>query len=96
MLIKSQTPLQENLQRELSLMTSAWYDMTSRMQSDAIVVQRRSEAPKSFLNKQRRLVNNPVSILHAGLRFVKIDFIPDAAVTPALLNGSMCWSHVLQ
>ncbi len=41
-------------------MTSAWYDITSRMQSDAVIVQRRGDAPKSFLNRQRRLLNNPV------------------------------------
>lgn len=57
---KKQTPLQENIQRELSLMTSAWYDMTSRIQSDAVIVQRRSEAPRSFLNRQRRLLGSPV------------------------------------
>ncbi|KAB8339263.1 hypothetical protein FH972_022196 [Carpinus fangiana] len=51
------TPLQENIQRELQLMTTAWYDVTSRMQSDAVVVQRRGDAPKSFLHRQRRLMN---------------------------------------
>ncbi|KAI9669901.1 MAG: hypothetical protein M1831_006936 [Alyxoria varia] len=54
------TPVQENIQRELSLMTSAWYDITSRMQSDAVIVQRRSDAPRSFLNRQRKLLSNPV------------------------------------
>lgn len=58
--IRQQAPMQENLQRELALMSSAWYDITSRMQSDAVVVQRRGEAPRSFLNKQRRLLSNPI------------------------------------
>jgi len=35
-------------------MTDAWYDITRRMQSDAVVMQRRSEAPKSWLGKMRR------------------------------------------
>lgn len=47
------------MQRELALMTSAWYDVTSRMQSDAVVVQRRGDTPRSFLNKQRKLLSNP-------------------------------------
>ena len=34
--------------------------MTSRIQSDAVIVQRRSEAPRSFLNRQRRLLGSPV------------------------------------
>jgi protein HOOK3 len=43
----------ENLRRENQLITSAWYDMTSRLQSNTVILQRRSEAPKSWLGKQR-------------------------------------------
>lgn len=42
------------LKEELDSMTDAWYDITRRMQSDAVVMQRRSEAPKSWLGKMRR------------------------------------------
>lgn len=47
----------KNLQRENALIASAWYDLTSRLQSNHVVLQRRAEAPKSWLNKQRHLVN---------------------------------------
>lgn len=44
------------LHRENRLMTSAWYDMTCRLQSNTVVLQRKSEAPKSWLGKQRAAV----------------------------------------
>ncbi|KAI1269404.1 hypothetical protein F5Y18DRAFT_369810 [Xylariaceae sp. FL1019] len=47
----------KNLQRENALITTAWYDLTSRLQSNHVVLQRRSDAPKSWLNRQRQLVN---------------------------------------
>ncbi|PKS13096.1 hypothetical protein jhhlp_000437 [Lomentospora prolificans] len=47
----------KNLQREISLITSAWYDLSSRLQSNNVVLQRRNDAPRSWLNKQRQLVN---------------------------------------
>lgn len=56
------SPAEEHLQRELSLMQSAWYNLSSRLESDAVTIQRRSEAPKSFLNRQRQLVNNPAFV----------------------------------
>lgn len=43
----------ENLRRENHLITSAWYDMTTRLQSNTVILQRRSEAPKGWLGKQR-------------------------------------------
>ncbi|WXC66769.1 hypothetical protein SNK03_012549 [Fusarium graminearum] len=46
-----------NLERENSLIASAWYDLTSRLQSNHVVLQRRHEAPRSWLNKQRQMVN---------------------------------------
>ncbi|RQM06759.1 hypothetical protein DH86_00002731 [Scytalidium sp. 3C] len=48
----------KNLKRELSLMTSAWYDIMSRLQSNAMVLQRRPDAPKGWLNKQRQMITS--------------------------------------
>lgn len=45
-----------NLRRENKLITSAWYDLTCRLQSNTVVLQRRSEAPKSWLAHQRAVV----------------------------------------
>jgi protein HOOK3 len=47
----------KNLERENALMATAWYDLMGRLQSNHVVVQRRPEAPKSWLNKQRQMVN---------------------------------------
>jgi len=47
----------KNLTRENALITTAWYDLTSRLQSNHVVLQRRQDAPKSWLNKQRQMVN---------------------------------------
>ncbi|CCF33207.1 hypothetical protein CH063_05445 [Colletotrichum higginsianum] len=47
----------KNLQRENALIATAWYDLTSRIQSNHVVLQRRSEMPKSWLGKQRQMVN---------------------------------------
>ena len=47
----------KNLVRENALMTTAWYDLSTRLQSNHVVLQRRQDAPKSWLNKQRQLVN---------------------------------------
>jgi len=46
----------ENLRRENQLIKSAWYDVTSRLQSNTVILQRRSEAPKGWLGKQRAAV----------------------------------------
>ncbi|KAJ4306833.1 hypothetical protein N0V88_000204 [Collariella sp. IMI 366227] len=43
------------LQRENALITTAWYDLTSRLQSNHVVLQRRHDAPRSWLNKQRQM-----------------------------------------
>jgi protein HOOK3 len=45
-----------NLRRENNLIATAWYDMTTRLQSNTVVLQRRSEAPKSWLGRQRAVV----------------------------------------
>ncbi|KAI1213651.1 uncharacterized protein F4807DRAFT_408578 [Annulohypoxylon truncatum] len=47
----------KNLQRENAMIATAWYDLTSRLQSNHVVLQRRHDVPKSWLNKQRQLVN---------------------------------------
>ncbi|KAG6043866.1 hypothetical protein E4U17_000805 [Claviceps sp. LM77 group G4] len=46
-----------NLQRENTLIATAWYDLTSRLQSNHVVIQRRHDTPRSWLNKQRQMVN---------------------------------------
>lgn len=46
----------KNLQRENAMITTAWYDLSSRLQSNHFVLQRRNEAPKSWLGKQRQIV----------------------------------------
>ncbi|KAF1353275.1 hypothetical protein BDV97DRAFT_291354 [Delphinella strobiligena] len=52
------TPLKDlaALQRENKLMASAWFDLSSRLQSNTIMVGRRKESAKSFLGKQRAIV----------------------------------------
>jgi len=47
----------KNLTRENALIATAWYDLTSRLQSNHVVLQRRQDAPRSWLNKQRQMVN---------------------------------------
>ncbi|KAL2195908.1 hypothetical protein P885DRAFT_70052 [Corynascus similis CBS 632.67] len=47
----------KNLQRENAMITTVWYDLTSRLQSNHVVLQRRHDAPRSWLNKQRQMVN---------------------------------------
>lgn len=53
----AQDAIIKNLERENALISSAWYDLTSRLQSNHVVLQRRHDVPKSWLNKQRQLVN---------------------------------------
>ncbi|KAL3418671.1 microtubule binding protein [Phlyctema vagabunda] len=49
--------LLKNVLRENAMMSTAWYDLSSRLQSNHVVLQRRQDAPKSWLNKQRQMVN---------------------------------------
>ncbi|TVY68808.1 Protein Hook-like protein, partial [Lachnellula suecica] len=53
----AQDSMIKNLTRENALIASAWYDLTGRLQSNHVVLQRRQDAPKSWLNKQRQMVN---------------------------------------
>ena len=46
----------QNLERELKLMASAYHDLAGRLQMDNVVLQRRAEAPKSWLGRQRKAV----------------------------------------
>jgi protein HOOK3 len=47
----------KDLLRENGMIATAWYDLTSRLQSNHVVLQRRQDAPKSWINKQRQMVN---------------------------------------
>ena len=49
--------LMKNLKRENSMIATAWYDLSSRLQSNHLVLQRRQDMPKSWLSKQRMVVN---------------------------------------
>ena len=44
----------QNLERELKLIASAYHDLASRMQMNNVTLQRRAEAPKSWLGRQRK------------------------------------------
>ena len=45
-----------NLRRETRLMTTAWCDLSCRLQSNQVVLQRRADLPKSWLGQQRLVV----------------------------------------
>ena len=45
-----------SLQRENHLMTTAWYDMSTRLQNNGVSLGRRRQEPKSWIGKQRALV----------------------------------------
>lgn len=52
------------LQRENHLMTTAWYDLSTRLQNNGVSLGRRRQEPKSWIGKQRALVgpgSGPVS-----------------------------------
>ena len=44
----------QNLERELKLMASAYHDLAGRLQMNNVILQRRVEAPKSWLGRQRK------------------------------------------
>lgn len=50
--------LVKSLTRENTLIATAWYDLANRLQSNHVVLQRRQDAPRTWLNKQRQLVNS--------------------------------------
>lgn len=46
----------QNLERELKLIASAYHDLASRLQMNNVTLQRRAEAPKSWLGRQRKVM----------------------------------------
>ena len=52
----------EVLRRENRLMTSAYFDLSSRLQLNHVSLQRRSEPAKSWLNRQRQLVSQATAV----------------------------------
>ncbi|RYP26502.1 hypothetical protein DL767_008006 [Monosporascus sp. MG133] len=54
----------KNLQRENALIATAWYDLNSRLQSNHVVLQRRQDGAKSWLNKQRAMVSGKSSFFY--------------------------------
>ena len=58
----SQAQYTANLERENRLMASAYHTLAGRLQMNSIVLQRRNETPNSWLNKQRRLVDQQLSL----------------------------------
>ncbi|KAF2454400.1 hypothetical protein BDY21DRAFT_102988 [Lineolata rhizophorae] len=53
---KGQAEMQRALERETRLVAAAFYDLSSRMQSASIVLQRRGDGPRSWLGRQRLAV----------------------------------------
>lgn len=50
------------LRRENHLMSTAYYDLSSRLQLNNVSLQRRSEPHKSWLNRQRQLVSQATAV----------------------------------
>ncbi|KAI9788791.1 MAG: hypothetical protein M1816_006572 [Peltula sp. TS41687] len=55
---EEEEPVITNLRRENRLMASAWYDLNSRLQLNNVDLQRRREEPRSWIKKQRQIVND--------------------------------------
>ena len=51
------------LQRENHLMTTAWYDLSNRLQNNGVSLGRRRQEPKSWIGKQRALVGPGSSVV---------------------------------
>lgn len=47
----------QNLERELKLVASAYHDLAGRLQMNNVILQRRAEAPKSWLGRQRKAMD---------------------------------------
>ena len=52
----------DNLKSETKLIATAFYDLQNRLQMNNVSLQRRTEQPKSFLNKQRLLVSQATAV----------------------------------
>ena len=55
----------KNLQRENDMISTAWYDLINRLQSNHVVLQRRYDAPKSWLHKQRHMIDGALAPLQS-------------------------------
>lgn len=58
--ITSSQLLIDNLKRENKLIATMFHDLAGRLQMDNVALQRRGEAPKSWINRQRKLVDHPM------------------------------------
>ena len=52
----------QNLERELKLMASAYHDLAGRLQMNNVTLQRRAEAPRSWLGRQRKALEGPTGL----------------------------------
>ncbi len=52
----------QNLEPELKLIGSAYHDLAGRLQMNNVVLQRRAEAPRSWLGRQRRAIEGPTGL----------------------------------
>jgi protein HOOK3 len=52
----------ELLERENLLMATAYHDQASRLQLNSVVLLRRSDAPASWLNKQRAALDGSILV----------------------------------
>ncbi|SLM34318.1 Hook-related protein family [Lasallia pustulata] len=52
----------ENLKRENRLVASAFHDMAGRLQMNGVGLQRRTEPPRSWMNKVRRQLEQPAMV----------------------------------
>lgn len=62
------------LQRENKLIASAWYDLTTRLQSNTVLLSRRAEAPRTMIGRARAAVHSGPS---GGSSLVRV-FLPRA------------------
>lgn len=67
----------KNLQQENNKITTAWYDLSSRLQSNHVVLQRRHDVPKSWLNKQRQMING--NTRHTDMKLPAISTLTSTA-----------------
>ncbi|KAL8791366.1 MAG: hypothetical protein Q9195_005904 [Heterodermia aff. obscurata] len=58
----SQAQYIANLERENRLMASAYHTLAGRLQMTNVVLQRHNETPNSWLNKQRRMVDQQIPL----------------------------------
>ncbi|KAF2767538.1 hypothetical protein EJ03DRAFT_275972 [Teratosphaeria nubilosa] len=54
------------LQRENHLISTAWYDLSSRLQNNGVSLGRRRPEPRSWIGKQRALVGPNILVRMAA------------------------------